>query len=104
MTLLDPTVGVFSTLIVDMTITHEIPIDGMIEITLPKWNSFTTISAYYESLIVSSFSPGEVSCFPQLGISTKNGELYCEFEEGTTSDTLKVLLENELSSAILAGS
>lgn len=102
LTLSVPTVSVFSTMSVGMTAQHSIPKDGIIEITLPKWNSFAQFESQKKSLIAVSTNPGTVSCSPVTGITSLNSLLYCELAQGTSEDTFRVYFTDLLTADIAA--
>ena len=81
---------------------HDIPKDGRVEITFPKWNSFETQTTLLESFVSTSTSPGVVPCAAVSGISV--GTLACEFTHGETTDLLQVFFKGKVSEDVTAGS
>lgn len=90
MTLSNPVVGLFSSLTLQFKAEHQLPANGKIQLTLPKWNSQDPTQANWVSLISVAQVPGPVSCTAVSGIVSATTT--CIFSSGTTSDTLLVQL------------
>jgi hypothetical protein len=97
----DPTVAAISRLTVSLQTAHILPKDGMIILTLPKWNGFVD-EEDYESLLSVSTNPGEVTCQATLGFEFET--LYCELTQEDDHDVLRVKLEqSEFENNIASG-